>query len=126
LTDSAEATVRAFNDCITARDIDGIARLMTDDYTFIDTAGAIERGKDAGVAAWGGFFARFPDYRNVFATLTASGDLVVATGYSICAEPALDGPALWRARVRDGKVAEWQVDEDNAENRARLGIDAAP
>ena len=37
-------------------------------------------------------------------------------------EPLLDGPAIWTAEVRDGKVAVWRVYEDTPEVRARLGI----
>jgi ketosteroid isomerase-like protein len=39
LQDSAQSTVLAFNDCITRRDIDGLASLMTNDHVFIDTEG---------------------------------------------------------------------------------------
>jgi ketosteroid isomerase-like protein len=120
--DPRELTAEAFNACITARDLEGIGRLMTSDYTFIDSAGTTERGKDAGIAAWRGFFARFPDYRNVFRRIAVRDDLVIAIGHSICAEPALRGPAIWTARVRGGRVAEWRVYEDTPETRARLAI----
>ena len=35
---------------------------------------------------------------------------------------ALDGPAIWTARIEDGKVSEWRLYEDTPANRARLGI----
>ena len=116
-------TVRAFNACINARDVEGIRRLMTADYTFIDSAGTAEAGLDAGVASWRGFFARFPDYRNVFEELSVRGDLVMATGYSVCSKPVLNGPAIWTARVRGGKVAEWRVHEDTPEVRELPGVE---
>jgi ketosteroid isomerase-like protein len=104
-----EALVVAFNDRINARDLDGLAALMTDDHTFIDPAGAAVTGSGACTEAWRGFFAAFPDYRNVFTATTVDGDTVVVTGYSTCSEPALAGPARWTATVRNGKVARWQV-----------------
>lgn len=46
------------------------------------------------IDAWKGFFAQFPDYRNVFGTV----------------------------EVRDGRVAEWCVHDDTPATRERLGI----
>lgn len=51
-----------------------------------------------------------------------TGDLVVMVGSSHCSEKALDGPALWSAKVREGKVSEWRVYDDTPRNRERLGI----
>ena len=102
------ATVIAFNTCINDGDLDGIAALMAPDHTFVDSSGAGERGRDAVVAAWSRFFDRFPDYRNVFEAIDVRDDLVVVTGRSECPVEALDGPAIWTARVRDGLVTEWR------------------
>jgi hypothetical protein len=66
----AEAIVRRFNDRIGARDLEGPASLMTEDHTFIDSAGVSFRGKEEALAAWRGFFESFPDYRNDFEWLT--------------------------------------------------------
>jgi ketosteroid isomerase-like protein len=109
-----------FNERINARDLAGLATLMTDDHTFIDTAGTSLAGKGACLAAWRGFFEGFPDYRNVFTSFTTHDDVVTIVGRSECAEPSLAGPALWTATVRDGKVAEWHVHEDTPETRRRL------
>jgi 8-oxo-dGTP diphosphatase len=114
--------VRLFNDRIGARDIAGLAALMTDDHAFVDSAGAAVEGRPACVDAWRGFFDAFPDYRNVFASVTARGDEVVATGHSLCAEPALAGRALWQASVRSGRVARWRVYDDTVHNRRTLGL----
>ncbi|WP_228386541.1 nuclear transport factor 2 family protein [Ornithinicoccus halotolerans] len=115
--------VQQFNDCITAGDADGLAQLMTADHAFIDSAGTAWRGRQACAQTWSGFFAAFPGYRNVFTMAETRSESVVVRGYSVCsAEPALDGPAIWTAVVRGGKVAEWHVHEDTAEVRARLGL----
>jgi endonuclease VIII len=104
----------AFNDCINARDLDGLAALMTDDHTFVDAAGGTVEGKPACTEAWRGFFDAFPDYRNVFASLLADGGTVTAAGHAQCSVPALAGPARWTATIRDGKVARWRVAETAA------------
>ena len=106
---TATDVAAAFNERINARDVDGLTALMTDDHTFVDDAGAAVTGRDACAEAWSGFFAAFPDYRNVFETMTADGDTVRVTGRSVCAEPALAGPAVWTVTVREGKVSRWQV-----------------
>jgi len=114
------AVVVRFNEHINARDLAALGDLMTDDHTFVDTAGGSLTGKAACLAAWRGFFEGFPDYRNVFTTLTAHGDVVAIAGRSECAEPTLAGPALWTATIRDGRVAQWRVHEDTPEARRRL------
>jgi ketosteroid isomerase-like protein len=110
---SAVAVATAFNEAINARDLGRLAGLMTDDHTFVDSAGTVA-GKAACVEAWRGFFEAFPDYRNVFTSQVADGadDAVVTIeGHSECADPRLAGPARWTAVVREGKVARWQVDD---------------
>jgi ketosteroid isomerase-like protein len=110
--DSAAAAVALrFNDRINARDLDGLSALMTDDHTFVDAAGGRVEGKQACVEAWRGFFAAFPDYRNVFSGTRTAGDSVAITGYSECSVPELAGPARWTAQVRDGKIALWRVSD---------------
>jgi ketosteroid isomerase-like protein len=109
-----------FNDSINRQDIDGLASLMSDDHTFIDTEGNAVAGKAGCVDAWRGFFGSFPDYRNIFTSLTAHGNAVTVVGHSTCSEPSLAGPALWTATIREGKVTQWRVYPDTPEIRERL------
>jgi ketosteroid isomerase-like protein len=104
--------VVAFNDAINAGDLAQLEALMSDDHRFVDASGGEVRGRPACLDAWRGFFAGFPDYRNVFDHVeeVASGE-VVATGRSECSDPRLDGPARWSASVVDGQVRRWQVDD---------------
>ncbi|MFC4858148.1 nuclear transport factor 2 family protein [Actinophytocola glycyrrhizae] len=120
------AVATRFNDCVNRRDLDGLARLMSDDHRFVDAESNTVSGRQACVAAWRGFFAAFPDYRNVFRSLMATGNVVRIAGHSECAEPALAGPALWTATIVDDTVAEWRVHEDTPENRAHLGFPEPP
>jgi ketosteroid isomerase-like protein len=122
--DDPESIVVRFNAGINGRDLDGLERLMTDDHAFIDSAGGRVEGKRSCLAAWRGFFDAYPDYRNEFASIVpANGGTVAVTGRSVCSEPALNGPALWTARIRDGLVCEWRVYEDTPETRARIRAD---
>ena len=83
---------------------------MADDHRFIDTAGNTFTGKPACLEAWRGFFASFPDYRNLFDNLRSGpGGTVEVHGRSECSVAALTGPARWRAVVMNGLVAEWRV-----------------
>ena len=106
------AVVRAFNEAINARDLAALTDLMTDAHRFIDSAGAIVKGKNNCVEAWRGFFDSFPDYRNVFDDVEDIGDGVVhVRGRSECSFASLDGPAEWRAVICDARVDVWQVSE---------------
>jgi ketosteroid isomerase-like protein len=111
-----------FNEHLNNRDLDGLAALMTDDHTFIDTANHAIHGKATCLDAWRRFFSSFPDYRNVFDWLVVEDDRVVVVGHSHCSDTRLDGPALWVARPSDEKLAEWRVYEDTPANRRLLGI----
>jgi ketosteroid isomerase-like protein len=121
--DDAASLAARFNDRINDRDVDGLAELMADDHAFIDAAGGRVVGKPACLAAWRGFFGAYPDYRNHFESTASRGDVAVAIGRSTCSDPILAGPAIWAARVRDGKIVEWRVYEDTPETRAQLSIE---
>lgn len=95
---------------------------MTDDHSFVDAEANTVSGKQACVEAWRGFFVMFPDYRNVFTSLTAQDDVVTIVGYSECTEQALAGPALWTAVIRGELVTEWRVHTDTPDTRIRLGV----
>jgi hypothetical protein len=64
----------------------------------------------------------FPDYRNHVAIYRASGEEVAMAGRAACSLEQLNGPFLWRARIVDSKVSEWQVYSDTAKNRNLLSL----
>jgi ketosteroid isomerase-like protein len=100
------ATLR-FNEKINERDLEGLVALMTDDHTFIDNSGDVYKNMKEG---WREFFENYPDYRNVFTSVTVEDNVVVMLGYSTCSnEPCLNGPSMWTAKVHDGRVSEWRV-----------------
>jgi ketosteroid isomerase-like protein len=111
-----------FNECINNRDIEGLVRLMADNYTLIAKGHVDARDRETGKQAWSAFFRAFPDYRNIFTRIESVEDFVAIAGNSTCSNDSLNGPALWSARVVDDLVAEWQVYEDNGFNRNKLGL----
>jgi ketosteroid isomerase-like protein len=115
--------VMSFNDCITRRDIEGLADLMTEDHVFIDAANGSVSGKQSCIAAWASFFAAFPDYRNIFERVSLTDGKAVMVGYSVCSDNRLSGPALWTAKVVAGLISEWRVYEDNTTNRKLLAAE---
>lgn len=119
---SATDIANAFNTCITRQDLSGLADLMALDHVFVDSAGGRVIGKDKCVEAWRGFFAMFPDYRNVFEHVHATDGTALITGRSECSDARLDGPALWKAVVQNGRVTEWHVLDDTPEARRALGL----
>jgi ketosteroid isomerase-like protein len=124
MTNDEQQTIALhFNECINSRDIQGLASLMTDDHTFIDKANQSVQGKEQVVEAWQGFFAQFPDYRNIFERIESRNHLVAISGYSTCSEKQLDGPALWTAQLRGDQVAQWRVYDDTPENRKLLSLE---
>ena len=111
-----------FNQCINRRDIDGLALLMTNDHTFIDSANHAIHGREKTLRAWENFFKLFPDYQNIFDRVILQNGLVTITGHSTCSDQRLTGPAIWTAKLKDHTVAEWRVYDDTLETRSQLGI----
>ncbi len=96
-----------FNEKINQRDLEGLVGLMTDGHKFIDNSGEIDRNMKVG---WRKFFKGYPDYRNIFTSVTVKNNVVVMIGYSTCSnERRLNGPSMWTATVDGGRVSEWRV-----------------
>jgi hypothetical protein len=80
---------RSFVDAINAHDSVAIAALTTPDRRFIDSRGNA--------------IAAVPNDRIEVTRWMSDGNTIVAIG------TAAGAPAAWRAVIRDGKVAEWQL-----------------
>ena len=102
-------TALMFNERINQQDLEGLAELMTDDHTFIDSGGNVIKGKNVMKDGWREFFKKYPDYRNKFTCVTVQDNVVVMVGYSMCSFKPLDGPNMWTAKIRRGRVSEWRV-----------------
>jgi ketosteroid isomerase-like protein len=120
---SPSEIVKKYNTCINNQDNEGLMGLTDDNYIFIDSAGNQVQGKEHARATWRDFFTQYPDYKNEFERLEEKpGGVVLVTGKSICRYEPLNGPALWRVRVKDDKVLEWRVFDDTPSGRKTLGI----
>jgi len=110
-------TIQAFIDRINSHDVDGLAELMTDDHRFIDAHGNEVVGKDKMTAGWRGYFEWFPVYSIEVNEIFEQGDTFAMFGF---AGGSFKGksdaswrlPAAWKAIVKDGRVALWQVFAD--------------
>jgi ketosteroid isomerase-like protein len=123
MTKAQKQIALQFNEYINNRNIDGLATLMTDDHAFIDTANVEFRGKKRALEAWRGFFEAFPEYKNIFEQVLIKDDRVIMIGHSVCpSNEALDGPAIWTAKIKDGQVSKWRVYENTPSNRASLDV----
>jgi ketosteroid isomerase-like protein len=122
--------VLAFMEGINARDVDRLCALMTEDHVFVDGLGNRVQGRETMRKGWAGYFKMFPDYRVSHAEIFAQGNVVASFGSAegtyavegkLSKENHWSAPAAWRAVVRDGLVAEWQVYADNQAARKIMG-----
>jgi ketosteroid isomerase-like protein len=123
--------VLAFLEKINARHVDGLCALMTEDHVFVDGLGNRRQGRETMRKGWAGYFRMFPDYRVSHTDVFSHGDVVAAFGsaegtFAVKGELPKNNhwsaPAAWRAVVRDGLMAEWQVYADNQGARRIMGM----
>ncbi len=113
----AEHVAIQFNDCINSADLEGLASLMTDDHTFIDSENGVTHLKKVMIENWRKFFELCPGYKNTFELVRADGDTVIIRGFAYWSEKQPHDPVIWTAVIADGKVREWRIYHDTAENR---------
>lgn len=121
-TRDTKLTALQFNEYINKQDIEKLSCLMSDDHTFIDRSGKIDKGKESMTGGWIEFFKSFPGYRNTFTRVESRGDLVVLVGYAYWSDENKYDPAIWTAKIENDLVAEWRIYEDTEENREKFGI----
>jgi ketosteroid isomerase-like protein len=121
----------AFLEQINARNVDGLCASMTDDHVFLDGLGNRMQGGESMRKGWAGNFRLFPDYRVSHTDVFSQGDVVAACGSALGTlavkgelpkENHWSASPAWRAVVRDGWIAEWQVYADNQRARKTLGV----
>lgn len=117
---------QSFVAAINAHDAAAIVAMTTSDHRFIDSLGN-PVPVDQLRGAWDVYFRTVPDYKIAVTRWIVDDNTVVAFGIasgtftkdgSIHAENAWSTPAAWRALIRNGKIAEWQVYADNEPIRA--------
>lgn len=113
----------AFNAAINARDLTALDRLMTDDHALIDTAGGTIEGREHVLGCVPRVLRRVCGLAQHLVGGPADRWRGNRDRWSVCPdEPLLDGPAIWAAEARGGRVSEWRIYADTTANRRRLGI----
>jgi ketosteroid isomerase-like protein len=119
--------VLEFEKLINARNPEAICALMTADGEFIDSLGNRIQGMEKLRAAWAGYFKIVPDYSISHSEIFADRNTVAVFGSAqgtfskdgqLKTEDFWKMPAAWRAVVKNGKIAVWQVYADNEPIRA--------
>ncbi|MFX0150601.1 MAG: YybH family protein, partial [Candidatus Hodarchaeota archaeon] len=111
-----------FNEYINNQDIEGLTNLMTEDHTFIDRKGEIDKGKESMKKGWINFFNQFPDYKNFFTRVESRDNLVILLGYAKWTTESKRDYTIWTARIKTNLVAEWRIHYDTEENRKEFNI----
>ena len=110
--DNAELVALNFVKVINAGDSEALVKLETEDFTLIDMAGDIYRGRDD----WQGYFSAYPKYKiHVQHVLTSGNGVAIigkTTGSHVPPEVEEKETVLWTAEIRDGLVAEWRLYTD--------------
>ena len=121
-TESPIAVVLKFEELINSRNVDAIISLVTEDSAFMDSLGNQIEGTDRLRKAWQGYFQMVPDYTITHSEIFAQQDTVAMFGTAqgtfshdkqIKKDDFWKTPAAWKAIVKNGKIALWQVYADN-------------
>jgi len=130
MKDSAESVARAFVAAINRQDVEGLVGLMTAGHRFVDSMGNVVEGREQMRAPWAGYFRMVPDYSIVVEECFGDRPVVVMVGVAagtyapdgvLKAENRWETPAVVRAVVEGGLVAEWRVYADNEPMRRLMG-----
>jgi ketosteroid isomerase-like protein len=122
MTNRTESVAVAFAGAISRQDVDALVELMTPNHRFIDSLGGVTEGREAMHAGWTGYFRMVPDYAIDIEETYCAGPVVVMLGVArgtyapdgrLAEENRWQTPAVLRAVIEDGKVAEWRVYADN-------------
>ena len=108
-------TLKCWLGAINNHDVAALARLMAENFLFVDSLGNRVEGALPTEAGWRGYFAMCPDY-----WIRADCMLIDGETAMICGEAGgtIDGqtwhtPAAWKAVCTDSYVVEWRVFADN-------------
>jgi len=89
-----------------------LVKLQTEDFTFIDMAGDITRGRDG----WPNYFSTYPKYKIHVKHVLTSGNAVAIIGKTTGSHipPKLEAKetVLWTAEIQNNQVAQWRIYSD--------------
>ena len=114
--------VNKFNDCINNQDIEGLSDLMSEDHVFIDRDGKSHGPKSFMVDGWQGFFKMFPEYKNTFEKFNTSENQIYILGFAYWSKEEPYDPVIWRGKIENNLIREWQIFIDVPENRKKFNL----
>jgi ketosteroid isomerase-like protein len=121
MTSNEIEVVKAFVAAINRRSPSEISDLMTEDHTFVDSAGRIESGRENMTAGWERYFRMFPDFEIQVESILGDQALVAVFGSAsgtyngrrgLVPKNRIKMPAAWKAIVANGRIKVWQVYAD--------------
>ena len=101
---SARALVDAFN----RHDASAVVASVTPDCRFIDSAGGCIEGHEAIRNATLQFMQMEPEFEILLESSSVVEDELLMRGTTKATDPLVAKDRLWRARIREGLVCEWQ------------------
>jgi len=118
-----------FVDRINDHDVSGLAKLMTKDHAFVDSLGA-KATRPAIEQGWRQYFEMVPDYwieierafgfGDTAILLGRAGGTYVGKGGARKQKNRWETPAVWVARIKGRKIAEWRIYADNEPIREKM------
>jgi ketosteroid isomerase-like protein len=111
---------RRFLDALCAGDAATVDALMTEDVVYTDGRGNKLEGFAACSAAARAFHKLEPNYRFDVGQTTVRGDAVLFRGSATADNPTLCGELLVHARLREGRICDWQVYREGAPALAKI------
>ena len=94
--------------------------MLADDVVYTDGRGYNLRGHAECSAGARAFYKLEPEYRFDEEQASTRGDVVLLRGIAHARDPRFNGELLLRAKVRDGRICEWEVNRHNALPLAKL------
>ncbi len=105
-----------FVDRINAQDADGLAKLMTENFKFIDYEGNVYQGRERIRDGFAEYFSSYPKYKILVEKICLSGKDVAfiakTTGSHVPSELEVKETLVFVAQIENGLVAEWRIYTD--------------
>jgi ketosteroid isomerase-like protein len=113
---NSEMITLSFVERINAQDADGLAKLMTDNFRFIDYEGNIYEGWEKMHKEFASYFSSYPKYKIIVEKICQSGNDVAiigtTTGSHAPHEIEAKWTLIWTAKIENNLVAEWRIYSD--------------
>ena len=121
---TSEEVALKFVERINEQDADGLSRLMTEDFAFVDYEGESYKGRGVMRDGFDEYFTNFPQYKIHVKKICVSGSDIAliagTTGSHVPPELEKDETLIFVAMVKNGLVAEWRIYTDLEDVKERL------